>query len=770
MKSVETGSVERHPRSVGPYRLEGLLGRGGMGEVYRAYDQRLARWVAVKHIRPEAADRPTARARFKNEAWAAARLSHPAIVPIFDIVEDEEGDWIVLELVEGPTLAEQLEKGPLPLPLALAYVREIAEGLAEAHGKGILHRDLKPENVIVSKSGHARILDFGLAKRLFKVEGESSLSMPGQVLGTCRSMSPEQARGLSIDERSDLFSLGTLLYELVTGCSPFLGATPTDTLARVCAHQQRPIRELKPDLPEGLSALVEQLLQKEPENRPGSSREVADRLADLAAAFPPPRSRVLLGGSGAADTAGEPTLLGTESATLSEPVRPYPGTPLQRTLATARLTGSYLDLPRGRRAFGIGALLLALVALTLLPAAPWRRSPTTTLPATGDSYSLYRQGMSLLERYERKGHMEQALTLFQRALASDGRSAPAHAGLSRVYWRKAQEEHDPVFREQALAIGRRAVELDGQLAVARVSLGLADAALGRYPEATAQLEQARRLDPGNADAWRGLGEVAESQGRREEAAADYQKAIALRPADRELHDLLGALAYKEGRYGEAEAEFRKSIALAPDCVYGYRNLGVVYYSQGRLDEAAKQFQAALEIAPRSSIYNNLGAVLFAQGLYQDAVAAFEKALQGGGAHSYLLWASLADAYRWTPDHQEDARKAYSQALQLLHGELAARPDDPGLGSREALYLAKRGDREQALAKIDQVLPRAAHDGATLFRAAMTYEIAGQRDKALGALDRALRAGYSLDIVRREPELLKLRADPRYQTLALRWPG
>src|SRR3954471_23912111 len=270
-----------HPQTIGPYSLGERLGAGGMGEVYQAYDERLDRWVAVKLIRPEATENETARERFRREARAVARLSHPSIVQIHDIVETAESDAIVMELVEGESLARRITRGPLPVGEAVRIGREIAEGLAAAHAKGLIHRDLKPENVMITPEGRAKILDFGLAKRL---EGEASLTADHRVLGTFRAMSPEQAKGLPLDARSDLFSFGLLLYEMLSGRSPFEGSSTLETLTRICTHRQTPLREVSSAIPEGLSRLVDQLLEKEPARRPGTAREVAAALGALGTA------------------------------------------------------------------------------------------------------------------------------------------------------------------------------------------------------------------------------------------------------------------------------------------------------------------------------------------------------------------------------------------------------------------------------------------------------------------------------------------------------
>jgi len=264
------------PQTIGPYTLETRLGAGGMGEVYQAYDKRLDRWVAIKLIRPEHVENATARERFRREARAAACLSHPSIVQIFDIVESDESDAIVLELVEGEPLSRRIAHGPLPVGEAVHLGREIAEGLAAAHARSIVHRDLKPENVMVTLEGHAKILDFGLAKRL---EGEASLTEDQRVLGTFRSMSPEQARGLPVDHRSDLFSLGILLYEMLAGKSPFDGGSTLETLTRICSHRQPSLREIEAAIPEPVSRLVDRLLEKDALLRPYDAWEVARILA-----------------------------------------------------------------------------------------------------------------------------------------------------------------------------------------------------------------------------------------------------------------------------------------------------------------------------------------------------------------------------------------------------------------------------------------------------------------------------------------------------------
>jgi tetratricopeptide (TPR) repeat protein len=246
-----------------------------MGEVFLAYDDRLDRLVAIKRMRPDALRDPSRRERLRREARAAARLSHPNVVQVYDLEEDEEaGDAIVLEYVQGRTIAEMLRAGSLPVAEAVDLAAQVADGLAAAHAAGLVHRDLKAENVVVTAEGRAKILDFGLVKPL-DPGADSTLTEQGAVLGTYRAMAPEQAEGAEVDARADLFSLGVLLYEMLAGRSPFQGATPVATLRNLTGAAAQPLVMARPEVPEELAGLVHALLEKEPERRPAGAREVA---------------------------------------------------------------------------------------------------------------------------------------------------------------------------------------------------------------------------------------------------------------------------------------------------------------------------------------------------------------------------------------------------------------------------------------------------------------------------------------------------------------
>ncbi len=253
-----------------------------MGVVYLAFDERLRRNVAIKSIHPNKDVSPQRRERLLREARAAAQLGHSSIAQIYDILSIDGRDFIVMEYVEGQTLTRLLAAAPLEIQEAVDISRQIAEGLHAAHARGIVHRDLKPENIILTPGGQVKILDFGLAKSLDPDPAEASLTADGVVLGTSSAMSPEQAEGKEIDQRSDLFSLGSLMYTMVTGKHPFQGATPLQTMQRIVRHHPPSPSRLNKDVPEELALLIENLLEKDPRNRPSSALEVALALEEIA--------------------------------------------------------------------------------------------------------------------------------------------------------------------------------------------------------------------------------------------------------------------------------------------------------------------------------------------------------------------------------------------------------------------------------------------------------------------------------------------------------
>lgn len=277
------------------YKIEELLGMGGMGVVYKAYDTRLHRPVALKLLKPELVSDPGRKSRFLVEAQSAAAVTHPAIAQVYDIDEAGGSMFIAMEFVEGRTVGQLIAEGELDLLGSVEVALQIAEGLARAHEAKIIHRDIKSDNIMVTRDGHAKLLDFGLAKLLGPDFSETDVAfeagrtltreqfhtMAGTVMGTANYMSPEQARGRPLDRRSDIFSLGIVLYEMVTGELPFKRETPLDTMHAIVFEEAKPVTTLRRNIPPQVQLIISRCLRKRPDDRYPDARNLAEDLRRL---------------------------------------------------------------------------------------------------------------------------------------------------------------------------------------------------------------------------------------------------------------------------------------------------------------------------------------------------------------------------------------------------------------------------------------------------------------------------------------------------------
>ncbi len=295
MPAANTAIVAAERQLLDRYRILAQLGSGGMGVVYRARDQRLERDVAIKMLQPGLLTDQEGRERFRREARVLAKLNHSHIAAVYDVIESKGSDYIVMELVAGESLAAKLHAGPLPIAEATSIAAQIAQALEEAHEQGIIHRDLKPGNVMITPKGQAKVLDFGLAKLFAPLSTDPALSLSDTrvLMGTPRYMSPEQALGKKLDARTDLWSLGVLFYESLTGATPFQGTSNIAILNAVMTESFTPLREIRPDLPAFAGTIVTHALHKDPEQRYASAREMSADLQKLAhegsdAPFPVP--------------------------------------------------------------------------------------------------------------------------------------------------------------------------------------------------------------------------------------------------------------------------------------------------------------------------------------------------------------------------------------------------------------------------------------------------------------------------------------------------
>ena len=337
------------------YRLGALLGRGGMAEVFDGYDQRLDRPVAVKLLRPEMAADSDIRDRFEVEARSAARLSHPNVVAVFDTGEDDGTPFIVMERLPGDTMADRMAAGPVDEAWLRRVASDVLGALGAAHGAGLVHRDVKPGNILIGEDGCAKVADFGIAKSL---EVAADVTGTGLLVGTPAYVAPERLDGRPATERSDLYSLGVVLYEALVGAKPFVGTTPVAMASAVLNDVPRPLSEARPDVDPAFAAAVERAMARDPDARPASARELARLIAGTPAGAADATVPMAVGGIDA-----DATLVGAPAPVPVPPAPSGPGAPVRPSRA-GRAVGRSLDTRRRARvAVLIGAALLGILLL-----------------------------------------------------------------------------------------------------------------------------------------------------------------------------------------------------------------------------------------------------------------------------------------------------------------------------------------------------------------------------------------------------------------------
>lgn len=712
------------PERIGAYSVQDRLGRGGMGEVFLAWDERLERRVAIKRIRRDSDLSREQRERFRREARMAARLSHSAIVQIHDLVTEGDEDAIVMEYVEGRTLAQRLAGGRLTTAEALRLSLEIANGLAAAHEAGLIHRDLKSANVIVTGDGHAKILDFGLARPV-GLSDDTSLTRQGIVVGTLLSMSPEQARGQELDERSDLFSLGVLLYEMLAGRSPFQGKDAVDVLHRVVYEPPPSLRSLRPDLAPELESLLHRLLAKDRQLRPGSAREViaaleslqaggADSLSDLPTSAEPrfrepvpavrSRRRTALAGAAVVLVA---TL--AAAAWLGRPAAP-----LRVAVARPEVRPAEGDEQLGLAASGVlAASLSSLAALRdIAPVDPREASRSGTSPV--EMARTAAADEVLIAALEREGAL--ARVSLRRVRGSDGAvlwtetfRVPADPGSLRlladavsVHLRRAYPGHDPRPGAPALdvrdedyaafleirqridqggaplapelarleeVIRRSPRFLEGQILAARVAHSLYQT--GQEPadldRASRLVRQSLELAPDDPRPLLLEVRIALAAGREEQAEELLVRIDRLLPGDPDVLPLKALLAEQEGRPFEALEALRAAAEQVPSWPNLYRLAGLEA-KLGHIEEARERIAEILRQAPDNLwAREQLGHLEL---LYGDLARAEQIYLDSVRVAPERAWHNLG-VVRFLRGRYPEAAVAYRRALENDPGDVAS---------------------------------------------------------------------------------------------------
>ena len=569
------------PAQLGRYELTAALGAGAMGEVYRAKDLRLDRDVAIKILPEHFARDPVRRGRFEREAKAIAALSHPNILAIYDYGIEQEILFAVLELLDGETLRGSLRRSVLTWRRALEMGIAIADGLAAAHAKGIIHRDLNPENLFLTSDGRVKILDFGLARVQAPVDVESETQIykpefdqtdPGTVMGTVGYMSPEQVRGLTVDARSDLFSLGCVLYELVTGKRPFQRPTAADTCVAILRDEPISLAEHGQSVPPAMERIIQRCLAKEPDQRISSASELAeaqrtilmetDGLISLPSRLPP---------------AGQPRVPTRQSLERNEAERLYlAGRYFWDKRTEDSLRRSIASFYQALDKDPTFALAWAGLADAYHHLGLWGHAPPTSACTKGKSAAL-------------------------RAIELDDGLSEAHVTLAVIL---KDYDWDFVGAERAF---RRALELNHNYAIAHQWYGECLASLGRHTEAIAELRLAHDLNPLLTNLSTALARHGYFYARKyEQAAEQLRKTLATDPAFWIAHLFLGWVNVFQGNAHAALLAFEAARQLDdnPETLvglgYAHASIGQITKAQECLDElsalATKRYVAPVNFA------------------------------------------------------------------------------------------------------------------------------------------------------------------------------
>ena len=686
------------------YEIISAIGSGGMGVVYRARDLRLAREVALKVMAPHIASDPAMRSRFETEARAVASLSHPGILSIYELAVAEGVPFAVMELLEGRNLRERINAGPIGWREALDIAAAIADGLAAAHAKGIVHRDLKPENVFLTSDGHVKILDFGLALQRLEVGGSDSPTMAqtavGTVLGTFGYMSPEQVTGERVDGRTDIFALGCLLYEMLTGRQLFAGGTPQEIIARVLHGAAPDLTPVDSAAPAALRDVVLRAVEREPSRRFPTAQDFALALRALltGTAVRTPRAGRARAKSLAvlpffnaagpdleylADGITESIInslsqLGTVRVVPRSVVFRYKGLQVDpatagaalnvRTILTGRVTthgdvlniqAELVDTASESQLWGeqfrqrLGDLVTVqeeiawhiseALRLKLTTAQKRRlRKRATVNPA---AYQAYLRGRHHWNRWTPEA-FRRALEEFEEAISHDPMYALAYAGLGDTYGAMAYYGHieprDGFGRARAAA--ERALELDREVAEAHVTLALGQLfAAWDWAAAERELEEALRLNPQLAPAHAVYALYLSSCGRFQQALREARLARELEPLSLFTNVGVAWSHHFAGRHEDAAAEALRVRELVPGVDEPGNILIGAYESLGRYPDAARiateqrVWGFRLDGAQLLQAFEREGP----DGYWRARLAAMEAALPPGGSPSHHFALAIA---------------------------------------------------------------------------------------------------------------------------------
>lgn len=740
---------------LGPYDIVAPLGAGGMGEVYRARDTKLGRDVALKILSGGTAP-PDALKRFQREARAVAALNHPNIVTIHSIEEANGLQFFTMEMVDGRPLNQLISTGGLPLEEFFDYAMAIGDALAAAHEKGIVHRDLKPANIMVDKRRATKILDFGLAKVTEAAGGalETVLETHSQadaVAGTLPYMSPEQLQGHTVDSRSDIFSAGTVFYEMATGKRPFSGATAAEIASAILRDAVKPVREQRGELPAGLEKIIARCLAKEPSQRYATAREMRDAMEQLrlesqrgstgARAYgrQGPSIAVLPFLNMSADAENEFFADGITEEIINVLSQIHDLQVAARTSAFS-FKGKHVDLRVIGEELNVRTVLEGSVRK-----AGNRLRITAQLVNVEDGYHLWS------ERYDRE--MQDVFEIQDEI---------ARAITDKLKVTLGAEREEPLVKAGTGNMDAYQLYLKGRILFSRRGLGI--------PQSLECFRRAVELDAKYAQAWAGLADsytmhavfgFARPEASLKGAKEAAERAVALDPLLAEAHNALaGCSLLFDWDPARAEREFLKALELNPRYVlardwYAFFYLGIF---AGRFEEGITEARRAAESDPLSAYAVAMVAhAYFIAGRYPEALPIMRKALEMD-PESFLARWSLQNALHWQGTFEES----------IAAGEIALAMSgrSPMAMTSLAATYADWGKPKEANAIYEEMRARAEREYVQPFLFAMTAAALGKQDDAIRYAREAFRIRDPWLIIgaRFFPDAARLREDPRFQEI------
>jgi serine/threonine protein kinase/tetratricopeptide (TPR) repeat protein len=772
----------------GRYRIVCLLGAGGMGRVYRAVDTRLNRDVAIKTLPPQVIQNARSLQQFEQEALAVSALNHPNILTIYEVGEFQGIRFIVSEFIDGPTLGKKLAEGPLGVMAALEIAIQVASGLVAAHAAQIVHRDIKPENLLIRDDGLIKIVDFGIAKLSEdrRRAQTSATQVPpggttrtGTIIGTAKYMSPEQARGQSVDGRTDIFSLATVVYEMIAGRAPFDGDTDSDVVAEILKTEPPPLSEAAPGVPPELARIVAKAMRKNRDERYESAAQLAADLGSLREDL-------------------------NFQAKLSSRARPF-------------------RLPHTRRAVFAGIALAAVLgvvayyewrgtshtagarprSLAILPFHNIRPDPATDflgfsladaiITKLGAISSLTVRPSSAIEKYRNQQvdprQAASALrvdTLLTGSYIKEGGNLRITAQLVdvkvlNILWRDTID----IQYDNLLAVNDRVAEkiissLELNLTPAEVETLKVDNPINRtayedylrgvdlyvmndFESSIALLEKSAALDPNFALTWTHLGRAYEANaslqfGGRDQyakAQAAYQKALQINPESIEPRVYMANLLTDTGRVEEAVPLLRAALARNPNGALAHWELGYAYRFGGLLEDSVRECELARRIDPSIKMASSAINAYFYLGRYDRWLAS----LPDSNSAYIIFYRGFGEYYKGDYAH---AATHFDRAYDLDSALLQA-----DVGKALSYQIARKNAAGiRLLREVEsRLLDRGGADAEGIYKVAQAYALLGDKPAALRLFQQTVRGGFfCYPYFQNDPLIAALRREPRFTKL------